>query len=341
MKGFLRQILTMSAFFFVSSVIAEESGVLSLKVVSYDLFIQEDMETLQILRNALHQEGIVGVRGVPGYKEKMSQFITQAKSFSALPEEIKEQYAPNRARGDLFLGYEKGKEKFKRPDGSWVVDDLKVSYYAFIPESSQNRWPVETELQKGYTELGNLMAEMGKAVMEKIDLVGAATEIYVDGIPRVGRMLYYQKAGSTNTDNPYWCGAHFDHGLFTVITPASYFKEGTPVPEPEEAGLFVKVQGVFKKVVADPEIMMFQVGEFGQLVMNDAIQATEHLVKKAHGSIERYAMALFFDAPMQTTIYSTSELTQDSRYGGPSGSPCSYQRWHEESFKRYIVKESD
>ncbi len=126
-------------------------------------------------------------------------------------------YTPNRERADLFLGYEKGKEKFKRPDGKWVVDDLKVSYYAFIPESPQNRWPVETELQSGYLELGTLMSAMGKVVMDKINLIGPSTGIFLGDISQVGRMLYYQKSGDTSIDNPYWCGEHFDHGLFTVV----------------------------------------------------------------------------------------------------------------------------
>ena len=332
MKG----LFVASAVFFASFAVNGEE--LALKVIPYDLFVEGDAEALQTLQNALYQDGIVGIRGVPGYAEKMGQFIAQARAFSALPEEVKEQYAPNRERGDLFLGYEKGKEKFKRPDGRWVVDDLKVSYYAFVPESPQNRWPVESELEKGFLELGNLMSVMGKAVMEKIHLIGLSTGVFLGDTPQVGRMLYYQKSGDTSGENPYWCGAHFDHGLFTVITPASYFVEGICIQEPEEAGLFVSVQGVFKKVAADPEIMMFQVGEFGQLVMDDAIRATEHRVQKASGSIERYAMALFFEPPLETMIHSISTLTQDARYGGVAGAPCSYQRWHEESFKRYIVE---
>ncbi len=84
---------------------------------------------------------------------------------------------------------------------------------------------------------------------------------------------------------------------------------------------------------------MFQVGEFGQLATDDAIRATEHRVHKAKGThVERYAMALFFNAPMETTIHSFSELTQDSRYGGMPGDLCTYQRWHEGSFNRYIVE---
>ncbi|HEX2583304.1 MAG TPA: hypothetical protein VHL30_04225, partial [Chlamydiales bacterium] len=74
---------------------------------------------------------------------------------------------------------------------------------------------------------------------------------------------------------------------------------------------------------------------------NDAIRATEHRVQKASGSVERYAMAVFFEPPLNTTIHSLSELTQDARYGGAAGSPCSYQRWSEESFKRYIVEDPE
>jgi isopenicillin N synthase-like dioxygenase len=321
------------------SVGALQSEELSLQVLSYDLFMQEDASTLECLQKALYEDGIVGIRGVPGYAEKMAQFIEQARAFAALPEEVKEQYAPNRERGDLFLGYEKGKERFQRPDGKWVVDDLKVSYYAFVPDHPNNHWPVETELQQGYLELGNLMLGMGKAVMEKLGLIGTTTGIFLDDIPHVGRMLYYLKSGDTRQDNPLWCGAHFDHGLFTVITPASYFEEDKQIDEPHEAGLFVNVRGEFKKVTADPTILMFQVGEFAQLVTNDGIRATEHRVEKASGLVERYALALFFDTPPDTTIRSMSTLTQDPRYGGAAGTPCTYQRWHEESFKRYIVKD--
>jgi isopenicillin N synthase-like dioxygenase len=101
----------------------------------------------------------------------------------------------------------------------------------------------------------------------------------------------------------------------------------------------VKVNGEFTKIQNDLDVMLFQVGEFGQLVADDKITATEHRVHKANSpQVERYAMALFFDAPMDTVIHSTSVLTEDSRYGGSSGDSCSYQHWTEESFKRYIVE---
>jgi len=320
---------------------AEEIEILSLDVIPYEDFVRGDTATMEILGKALHEKGIIGIRGVPGYKEKVIQFIESAREFSSLPEDVKESYAPNHELGEMFLGYEKGKEKFKRPDGKWVVDDLKVSYYGFVPDSPFNKWPKEVDLKNPFENIGNLMSEMGEAVMRKIGLIGPATDISIDGIPRVGRMLYYRKCIEGAADNPFWCGAHFDHGMFTVLLPAFYFVNGEAVAEPIEAGLFVKTtcDGVFKKVVADdPEVMMFQVGEFGQLVTNDGIRATEHRVHKAMGSVERYTMALFYDAPMDTTVYSTSELTKDVRYGGAAGESCTYQHWHEESFKRYLVK---
>lgn len=312
---------------------------LSLDVIDYDLLIANDENAVQVVVEALHTKGIVGVKGVPGYHQKVKKFISASRAFCNLPEAIKEKYAPNRELGDLFLGYEKGKEKFKRPDGSWVTDDLKISYYAFVPENSKNRWPQELNLSTPFEDLGGIMAETAQIIMEKIALTGPSNGIFVEDTPKVGRMLYYQKSEDTAVYNPYWCGAHFDHGLFTALIPATYFIAGERVPEPEEAGLFVKINGEFTKVQADPEVMLFQVGEFGQLVSGDKIMATEHRVHKAHSpQVERYAMALFFEAPMDTLIHSTSVLTQDSRYGGNAGDPCSYQHWSEESFKRYIVE---
>ena len=317
-----------------------EIEMLDLDVISYDALMEKDTNTLNLLNKALYEKGIVGIRGVPGYKEKTLNFIKRAKEFSSLPEEIKENYTPNHALGETFLGYERGKEKFKRPDGTWVIDDLKNSYYANVPDDIGNKWPAEIDLKTPFQELGQLMADVGRTVMKSIELIGPKTGIDIEGVPRVGRMLYYAKTQDTSYDNPFWCGSHFDHGLFTALIPAFYFENGKTISEPMEAGLFVKAAGEknFKKVAADDlEIMMFQVGEFAQLVTNDAIRATEHRVAKAPGCVERYTMALFFDPPKDTIIHSFSELTNDARYGGSAGDPCSYDHWHQESFKRYIV----
>ncbi len=340
MARFIKQLFI--AAFVLFALEGKAIEVLSLDIISYEAFIQNDPEALQLLDKALHEKGIVGIRGVPGYREQVERFIERAREFSSLPEAIKESYAPNHDLGETFLGYEKGKEKFKRPDGKWVVDDLKVSYYGFVPDSSLNKWPREVDLRTPFQEMGALMSQMGEEVMKKIGLLGPMTGLSIEEAPRMGRMLYYRKSEESAAENPFWCGAHFDHGLFTTLLPAFYFVDGEAVPEPMEAGLFVKttVDGTFKKVKADdPDVMMFQVGEFGQLATDDTIIATEHRVHKAPGCIERYTMALFFDAPMDAEIRSHSMLTEDARYGGAPGEPCSYRTWHEASFNRYIVKE--
>ena len=321
-----------------------EIEMLTLDIISYEDFVQAKPEAMRILDLALHEKGIVGIKGIPGYKEKLHNFIEHAREFSSLPEEIKELYAPNRDLGETFLGYERGKERFKRPDGTWVVDDLKVSYYAFVPDCSENKWPSEVDLKNPFQAMGTLMAEMGAAVMNTIGITGPQAEISSDRVQCLGRMLYYRKSSNSSADNPFWCGAHFDHGLFTALLPAFYFVAGEPVKEPAEAGLFVRqdANSNYRKVAADDmDVMMFQVGEFGQLISNDGIRATEHRVRKAEGCVERYTMALFFNAPPEVEINSTSVLTADARYGGSAGDPCTYRRWDEESFKRYLFKEED
>lgn len=324
----------------IVTTICQGTEILDLDVISYDDFIQKDPAALQKLKKALHEKGIVAIQGIPGYQEKVQNYITTARKFSALPEEIKESYAPTYE--GTFLGYDRAKEKFMRPDGSWVIDDLKVSYYAWVPDRFDNKWPREMDLKTAFQDLGMLMVQMGEAVMQAVELVGPKTGISLDGIPRLGRMLYYRKnTESQAQDNPYWCGSHFDHSMLTTLIPSFYFVDGKEVPEPEEAGLFVKTTagGVYQKVVANPDVMMFQVGEFGQLATNDEIRATEHRVHKAEGNVERYAMAVFADAPMDAIIHSTSVLTKDARYGGGPGDSCSYRRWNDESFKRYLVKD--
>lgn len=313
-------------------------NILSLDVISYEDFVQKDPAALQTLKKALYEKGIVGIRGIPGYQEKAKKYIEAARQFCSLSEDVKESYAPNRDLGELFLGYESGKEKY-----TTVIDDLKVSYYAWVPDHKENKWPVEVDLKTPFQDLGMLMSDMGKAVMETIGLIGPKTGISLDGIPRLGRMLYYRISSDSSTqDNPFWSGAHYDHSVFTALIPGYYFVDGKQVPEPDEAGLFVRIPGenFFRKVAADDhDVLMFQVGEFGQLATNDEIRATEHLVHKAHGRVERYGMAAFADAPLDVVIHSTSVLTKDARYGGGPGDPCMYSHWNEETFKRYLVKD--
>ena len=308
---------------------------LELDVISYHNLVAQDAATIQCLRTALLEKGIVGVSDIPGYKEVVEQFIQRSREFSLLPEEEKMQCAPDRDIGD-WMGYENGKEKFLR-DGQWVVEDKKRSYYSHVPDTEKNRWPTRVDLKGPYQAMGLCMRNIATKIMESVDLIGDKTGISIEGVPAVGRMLHYEKSFDTSKVNPYWCGAHFDHSMFTALIPSVYFVNGEEIDEPEEAGLFVRTgEKEFLKVRSRKDIMMFQVGEFAQLVTNDAIRATEHRVHKADGVIERYTMALFLHPSDDTMIYSQSVLVQDPRYGTESG--CAYGDWCTRTIDRFRNK---
>ena len=313
---------------------------LNVDVFSYEDFASNDSATLKGIKQALVDKGIVGLRGIPGYKESAEKFISAAREFASLTIEQKEQYSPNRATNEI-TGFEKGAEKFLRPDGEWIVDDAKASYYAFIPDNDKNRWPKECDLKSIYLEIAQIMFDTGIQVLKSIELDESRTNVHLDKVTGFGRMLHYLKQSDDTMDNPFWCGAHFDHGLFTALMPAFYFSDNEPIAEPDEAGLFVRLKNEeYKKVVSDdPSVLLFQVGEFGQLAMDDKIIATEHRVHKARGGIERFTLAVFFDPSQETLIHSKSVLTQDPRYGTEES--CTYQRWSEESYKRYLVEDEE
>ena len=90
----------------------------------------------------------------------------------------------------------------------------------------------------------------------------------------------------------------------------------------------------------DKSILLFQVGEFGQLLSNDRIKATKHMVKKAPCGIERFTFALFYSAPGEMTIQSKSKLNQDTRYlkNQFSDGSISYRNWEKASLETYRAK---
>ena len=312
--------------------------ILDLDVITYQDLVSSDPEAMDQMRNALHHKGVIGVRGVPGYREKAKKLIDTARIFYSFPEEVKMQYVPKKGN---FLGYGKGVENFKRPDGRWVVDDLKASFYSIIPNVPGNQWPKEIDLETPLRSVASLMSDTAKMIMLEVGMIGETKKIQVDDVRHVSRMLHYKKCGDSHIENPYWCGNHFDHSMLTALLPASYFVDGKQISEPIEAGLFVRKKGgsTYKKVIAnDPEVMLFQSGEFGQLATDDAITATEHYVQKAAGNIDRYTLVLFTEPNVDVEIESYSVLTEDSRYNGTAGSPCTYGHWHEASLDRYKVK---
>lgn len=311
---------------------------MNLTIISYaDLLNTTNNAAIQNLEKALLQTGIVGVSNIPQFETKTRQFIEAARKFSRLDDATKQKYMPNRDVGETE-GYELGAEWFKNEKGEWKIDDKKASYYANIPDSSKNKWPKEMELRVPYLELGELIFNTGKALLNFIGL-NNTVGLDLNKLRGVGRMLHYHKENETYALNPNWCGAHFDHGVFTGLIPAYYFQDDNEVDEPEEAGLHIIPTGKneFEKIHADDKsILLFQVGEFGQLISNDKIMATKHMVKKARNNIERFTFAVFYSADNAMKIKSHSKLIADSRYADYQENGCiSYEKWENASFDRY------
>ena len=297
-----------------------------------------DAKAIAALTNALLQKGIVGIRDVPEFQNKSRAYINAARMFSKLDDTVKQKYAPDRDAGDTE-GYELGAERFKNKDGVWQVDDKKASYYAFVPDHVKNIWPLEVDLKTPYLALGELIFKTGKKIL---DIMGLNHQVGLnhDKLVGYGRMLHYHKESDATNDNPNWCGAHLDHGVFTGLVPAYYFRDGIEINEPDEAGLYIVPSDgeQFKKINAtEKDILLFQVGEFGQLISNDRIKATKHVVRKSKGQIERFTFALFYSADDNTIIKSNSMLTQDNRYklNKLADGSISYGEWQKASFDRY------
>lgn len=294
-----------------------------------------------ILETALLNKGIVGIKDVPEFENKTRAYIDAAVSFSALEDAVKQRYAPDRDVGDTE-GYELGAEWFKDDAGQWQIDDKKASFYAFVPNHARNKWPQEVDLKKPYLELGELIFRTGKLVLNAIGL-NEVMSLNHDNLIGYGRMLHYHKENDTMHANPNWCGEHYDHGVFTGLVPAYYYRNGEEVAEPDEAGLYIipSNSNRFEKINAqDKSILLFQVGEFGQLLSNDRIKATKHCVKKANTGIERYSFALFYSADDDTTIQSHSKLIADARYAKNQNEngQVTYGQWQNASFERYRAK---
>jgi isopenicillin N synthase-like dioxygenase len=307
-------------------------------IAFHDLTDPKQHSAHQTLEKALLERGVVGISGVPGFKEKSRAFVDAALRFSQLPDDTKQKYQPNRDAGDTE-GYELGAEWFKDQHDEWQVDDKKASYYACVPNDPRNKWPTEIDLKTPYLELAELIFNTGKVVLNLIGL-NESMGLNLDWLTGYGRMLHYHKESDLTNNNPNWCGGHFDHGIFTGLMPAYYFQNGQACEEPEEAGLNIDSRdgkGFQKVYVPDQSVVLFQAGEFGQLISDDRIRATKHLVKKSFNGIDRFALAVFTSIDKNYVIRSKSELTKDQRYSENQSSDgsISFGRWEEASFARY------
>lgn len=263
----------------------------------------------------LHIYGFVAFIGVPKYSQAYQNYIKVARKFVHLTEKQKTSCSPE---NNNIRGWSYGIEKF-----NGMVDSHKGSYYAFVPEKTgeENIWPESfPEFKTYYLNLAQIIYNTGKDVME---LVGVG-RINTTGL---GRMLYYAPIDlPDNTENPNWCGMHRDHSVITGLTAATFIKDGQVADQPEGSGLYVRGQAV----PIPSDVLIFQVGETGELITNGTIVATEHLVKKAYGGYSRYAFAMFFDLPMDTVINSTI-----TKYNDRYKPNMTYSEWTDAALSKY------
>lgn len=311
---------------------------MELSVFEYQHLLNPSEQTRQAIKRVLCDYGIIGIKGVPNYLETCQAYVDVARKFSKLDESIKLQYAPQREL-QQYEGYEIGVEKFKNDQGQWVVDDKKASFYAFVPDLPENPWPKEVDLKTAYLNLGLMIFETGKLLLHGLNL-DEQVGIDTSKLQGYGRMLHYRKEQDYGEFNPDWCGGHYDHSLFTGLMPAYYFKDGNEINEPEESGLFIiptNGKDYVKIDAQDKDVMLFQVGEFGQLASNDAVRATKHIVKRAHGAIERFTLAIFYNPDPDCVIYSSSVLTQDFRFkeAKEKDDRIQFKNWNQASLNLY------
>lgn len=313
---------------------------MKLEVIDYqDLIDPTKTEAHQQLERGLLTYGIAGVRNVPGFVQASEAYVAAARKFGELPAEIKAKYIPDRDSGKVE-GYELGAEKFKDANGNWITDDKKASYYAMIPDEGNNLWPQEMDLSTPYMTLGNLIFKTCLQVLNVIGL-NEKENITAENTSGHGRMLHYQTVRAEDEEND-WCGAHFDHSIFTGLMPAYYFQNGAAVQEPAEAGLYIVPHHSdhLEKVSApDKSVMLFQAGEFGQIISNDRIHATQHLVKKTPVGMERFSFALFVNIAHDYVTKSTSVLANDPRFKKmvKADGSITYGDWRTASYDRYRV----
>lgn len=316
---------------------------MKLDIIAYgDLLNSTHIPIQKHIEHALLQKGIIGICDIPEFKNKIDDYIHVVRQFTQLDEMIKRQYSPNRDSGETE-GYELGAEWFINDEGQWQLDDRKSSFYAFVPDHiHNNKWPKEVDLKTAYLALGELIFKIGKLLLNAINInysVGIKEE-YLIGY---GRMLHYHQENDSTNTNRDWCGGHFDHGLFTGLIPAHYFCEEQEVDEPEEAGLYIiPTNGdQYEKIeIPNKSVLLFQVGEFGQIISNDRIKATKHIVKKAKIGLDRYAFALFYSLINEFKVKSHSTLTKDDRYrlNKSEADEICYGKWNAASFEKYRAK---
>lgn len=313
--------------------VAEE---LHLPTVSYPTLKEGSVETHSALSEAFKTFGAVAIVDVPNFSRIRSTYFQEAIRFAGLPLEEKNKVKAGGLDDTYsYIGWNTGVEAFKGKDGVARPDVSKSSYYAIYPDHDKNKWH-NAGLRAAYLDLAKIVHDVGENVMRGVGMLGEGTVLEsLDGAHDVGRMLHYTDC-LPDDENPHWCGPHRDHGLITGLTLPEYRVRGEPVEAPSGAGLMIEVDGEYRHVVAPKESILYQIGDFGQLLTGDEVEGTRHLVNKPETlveNLERHTFALFFDPPLETRVREGVEsvLTSDPRY-----SPgVTFNDWHLRSLEGY------
>lgn len=280
----------------------------SLRIFSYHELTASRGEII----GEFYKKGYIAVQGIPKFYDAYKNFIRAARNFTALGKTERNHYTPLDGRS---CGWWEGTEKL-----NGVQETYKASYYAWLPEQNAlpNIWPDIPDFEGYYKGLSEIMFKIGQEILSLIESPSLGNQ-------GLGRMLYYSLVYSQD-NNPHWCGLHRDHGLFTVLCPEVYVKEGVIVPKPQGSGLYI----TDKEISLPCDVLLFQIGEVMEMITNGKMRATEHFVKKAIGGFERYAFAFFCDPPSELIIECNDPQTLEI-YKDRYTPRMTYQEWNDRS----------
>jgi len=262
--------------------------------------------------------GYIAVEGVEGFADAYQRFLNVGRQFTALSPADQAECTPADFSGN---GWSRGVEKF-----NGKTDTYKGSYYAKIPNVETNVWPDEIlpDFRDAYQEVATLVLNVAREILPLVGFDG--------DVQALGRMLHYKSVPEgEDDDNPNWCGNHRDHGVFTGLCPEVYYDDaGDIVARPESSGLYIEGNPVAPR----KDIMLFQMGEFMELLTNGKTRATDHEVKKALSGFERYALAVFID-PLNEITVTCDNAAVVEKYADRYEPGITYEEWGKRSYRKY------
>ena len=247
----------------------------------------------QELGNSFVEYGFAIVRdhGIP--EDLIHRAEEKAKSFFALPEDVKNKYyieGTGGARGYTPFGIETAKG-FKAHDLKefWHVGRELAEGHKFREVMADNIWPAEVQdFRNTFTQLYAAFDEAGVKVLRAIARFLKVDEDYFTDTVRDGnsvmRLLHYP-AQSEPTGEHIRAAAHEDINTITLLLGA------------EEAGLELKTKdGRWIPVSPKPGELVINIGDMLQRLTNGVLRSTSHRVVNPapdRASHARYSMPFF------------------------------------------------